>query len=383
MLGLIEHLGVRVAWTGDNEVTLCAAGLTPDSVEVDRAALRAHPRLVPARRAAARPLRPRRHAAARRRRHRPPPARSAPRRVPRARRRLPLQPRHRPARAPRAARERRLHGRAVGHGHRERAARRRATPGTTVIGNAACEPHVQDLARMLVKMGADIQGIGSNVLTVSGRADLHGCVHEISPDHIEIGSFMALAGVTGGELRIKDVNVDDLRMIRLVFDRLGLRSRRSTTTTSSCPAGRTHRRARRRRAQDQDPGRPVAGVPGRPHVDRGRARDPVRRLRARPRVDVREPPDLHRQARAHGRRHHAVRPAPGDHQRPEPAARRARRVARTSAPAWRCSSRRCAPTAARRSATSARSTAATSASTSACASWARASSASRPNPSPA
>jgi UDP-N-acetylglucosamine 1-carboxyvinyltransferase len=98
------------------------------------------------------------------------------------------------------------------------------TPGTTVIGNAACEPHVQDLARMLQKMGADIQGIGSNVLTVSGRPDLHGCVHQIGPDHIEIGSFMALAGVTGGELRIKDVIEDDLRMIRLVFDRLGLRS---------------------------------------------------------------------------------------------------------------------------------------------------------------
>ncbi len=98
------------------------------------------------------------------------------------------------------------------------------TPGTTVIGNAACEPHVQDLARMLVKMGADIQGIGSNLLTVSGARRLHGCEHEIAPDHIEIGSFMALAGVTGGELRIKDVVVDDLRMIRLVFERLGLRS---------------------------------------------------------------------------------------------------------------------------------------------------------------
>ncbi len=98
------------------------------------------------------------------------------------------------------------------------------TPGTTVIGNAACEPHVQDLARMLQKMGADIQGIGSNVLTVAGRTDLHGCEHTIGPDHIEIGSFMALAGVTGGELRIKDVIADDLRMIRLVFDRLGLRS---------------------------------------------------------------------------------------------------------------------------------------------------------------
>jgi UDP-N-acetylglucosamine 1-carboxyvinyltransferase len=98
------------------------------------------------------------------------------------------------------------------------------TSGSTVIGNAACEPHVQDLARMLVKMGADIQGIGSNVLTVHGRAELHGCTHEIAPDHIEIGSFMALAGVTGGEVRIKDTVPDDLRMIRLVFDRLGLHS---------------------------------------------------------------------------------------------------------------------------------------------------------------
>jgi UDP-N-acetylglucosamine 1-carboxyvinyltransferase len=98
------------------------------------------------------------------------------------------------------------------------------TPGSTVIGNAACEPHVQDLARMLVKMGADIHGIGSNMLTVTGTAGLHGCDHTIGPDHIEIGSFMALAGVTGGELRVRDTIPGDLRMIRLVFDRLGLRS---------------------------------------------------------------------------------------------------------------------------------------------------------------
>jgi UDP-N-acetylglucosamine 1-carboxyvinyltransferase len=98
------------------------------------------------------------------------------------------------------------------------------TPGATVIGNAACEPHVQDLARMLVKMGADIQGIGSNLLTVNGAERLHGCQHEIAPDHIEIGSFMALAGVTGGELRIKDTVPGDLRMIRLVFERMGLHS---------------------------------------------------------------------------------------------------------------------------------------------------------------
>jgi UDP-N-acetylglucosamine 1-carboxyvinyltransferase len=98
------------------------------------------------------------------------------------------------------------------------------TPGTTVIGNAACEPHVQDLARMLVKMGADIQGIGSNLITVNGAERLRGCEHDVAPDHIEIGSFIALAGVTGGELRIKDTVPGDLRMIRLVFERLGLRT---------------------------------------------------------------------------------------------------------------------------------------------------------------
>jgi UDP-N-acetylglucosamine 1-carboxyvinyltransferase len=96
------------------------------------------------------------------------------------------------------------------------------TPGTTVMGNVACEPHVQDLARMLTKMGARIEGIGSNVMTVHGSDRLGGCTHRVSPDHIEVGSFMALAGVTGGEVRIKDVIADDLRMIRLVFGRIGL-----------------------------------------------------------------------------------------------------------------------------------------------------------------
>jgi UDP-N-acetylglucosamine 1-carboxyvinyltransferase len=98
------------------------------------------------------------------------------------------------------------------------------TPGTTLLGNAACEPHIQDLARMLVKMGADIQGIGSNMLTVTGADRLRGCQHDVAADHIEIGSFIALAGVTGGELRVKDTVPHDLRMIRLVFDRLGLRT---------------------------------------------------------------------------------------------------------------------------------------------------------------
>ena len=98
------------------------------------------------------------------------------------------------------------------------------TAGTTIIRNAASEPHVQCLARMLIRMGAAIEGIGSNVMTVHGLARLGGCEHRVSPDHIEIGSFMALAGVTGGELRIKDCVPEDLRMIRLAFGRLGLRS---------------------------------------------------------------------------------------------------------------------------------------------------------------
>src|SRR5215217_1908532 len=98
------------------------------------------------------------------------------------------------------------------------------TPGSTVIRNAASEPHVQDLARLLTRMGAAIEGIGSNVMIVHGLAKLGGAEHRVSPDHIEIASFMALAGVTGGELRIADCVADDLRMIRLVFGRLGLRS---------------------------------------------------------------------------------------------------------------------------------------------------------------
>jgi UDP-N-acetylglucosamine 1-carboxyvinyltransferase len=98
------------------------------------------------------------------------------------------------------------------------------TPGSTIIRNAASEPHVQDLARMLTRMGAAIEGIGSNVMHVHGLEKLGGCEHAVSPDHIEIGSFMALAGVTGGELRIAGIVPDDLRMIRLAFSRLGLRS---------------------------------------------------------------------------------------------------------------------------------------------------------------
>jgi UDP-N-acetylglucosamine 1-carboxyvinyltransferase len=98
------------------------------------------------------------------------------------------------------------------------------TKGPTTISNAACEPHVQDLARLLNAMGAQVDGIGSNVMTVHGRDRLGGAEHTISADHIEVGSFMALAAATGGELRIRGVEPLDLLMVRRQFRRLGLRS---------------------------------------------------------------------------------------------------------------------------------------------------------------
>ena len=98
------------------------------------------------------------------------------------------------------------------------------TPGPTTISNAASEPHVQDLARVLAKMGAQIDGIGSNVMTVHGRDRLGGAEHQVCADHIEVASFMALAAATGGELRVRDAVPEDLIAIRRAFRRLGLQS---------------------------------------------------------------------------------------------------------------------------------------------------------------
>ena len=96
--------------------------------------------------------------------------------------------------------------------------------GTTVIRNAACEPHVCALARMLVKMGAKIDGIGSNTLTIEGVDRLGGCDHTIESDYLEIGSFIGLAAVTRSPLTIERIQPDNIRMIRMVFDRLGVRT---------------------------------------------------------------------------------------------------------------------------------------------------------------
>ena len=94
--------------------------------------------------------------------------------------------------------------------------------GITTIYNAACEPYLQQLCSMLVRMGAKIQGIGSNLLTIEGVSSLRGTEHRILPDMIEIGSFIGLAAMTGSELTIKDVAYNHLGIIPAQFRRLGI-----------------------------------------------------------------------------------------------------------------------------------------------------------------
>lgn len=221
MLAILEAIGVDVQWTGQNEVSLCARDLAaqprldPDLAEQIRASF-----------LLAGPLLARRHHAAM-----PPPGGDVI-----GRRRLDPHLDAFRALGAQAATGREIVLTAKG-GLRpsdvfmdepsvmatENALMAAAlTSGTTVIRNAACEPHVQDLARMLQRMGAEIGGVGSNLLTVSGAERLRGCTYEVAPDHIEIGSFIALAGVTGGQLRIVNTVPEDLRMIRLVFERIGL-----------------------------------------------------------------------------------------------------------------------------------------------------------------
>ena len=216
-------------------------------------------------------------------------------------------------------------------------------------------------------MGARIEGIGSNVLIVHGRDQLGGADYRIGPDYIEIGSFVALAAVTGGELRIRDTVPGDLRMTRLVFDRLGCQMEFDGDDVVVPPAQRL-------RVRD----------------DEG---DAISKIEDGPWPAF--PADLTSIALALATQSEGMvlifekmfenrldRSPP----RAAPRWSAARAVftvsawrARTSAPGWRCSSRPSAPAASRRSGTSARSTAGTSASTSACSPSAPRSSAFRPS----
>lgn len=98
--------------------------------------------------------------------------------------------------------------------------------GTTTIYNAACEPYLQQLCKMLNSMGANISGIGSNLLTIEGVSSMSGCTHHILPDMIEIGSFIGLAAMTQSDITIKDVSYDNLGLIPNVFERMGIQFNR-------------------------------------------------------------------------------------------------------------------------------------------------------------
>ncbi len=95
--------------------------------------------------------------------------------------------------------------------------------GTTTIYNAACEPYLQQLCKMLNRMGAKISGIASNLLTIEGVDSLKGCDHKLLPDMIEVGSFIGMAAMTGSEITIKDVAYEELGIIPESFQRLGIR----------------------------------------------------------------------------------------------------------------------------------------------------------------
>jgi len=94
--------------------------------------------------------------------------------------------------------------------------------GKTTVYNAACEPYVQQLCRMLVSMGAQIEGIGSNLLTIEGVETLKGCEHTLLPDMIEVGSFIGLAAMTRSEITIKNTGYENLGIIPATFRRLGI-----------------------------------------------------------------------------------------------------------------------------------------------------------------
>jgi len=96
------------------------------------------------------------------------------------------------------------------------------TPGRTTISNAACEPHVQDLCRFVGSLGAQIEGVGSNVLHVTGVERLSGGSYRIAADHIEVGSLIGMAALTGGDLTVEDAVAEDLLPILPAFERLGL-----------------------------------------------------------------------------------------------------------------------------------------------------------------
>lgn len=217
MIGLLAHLGAEVEWTGQNEVRVHAADVTHEvdeelASQIRASFLLAGPLLARLGRASV-----------------PPPGGDV---IGRRR----LDP-HIHALAELGASfefpgRYELQGRLAGaHIHLDEASvmatentlmAASLAPGQTVISNAACEPHVQDLCRFLVSRGAKIGGIGSNVLHVDGVERLSGGSYAIAPEHVEVGSFIGMAAVTGGDITVEGIVPDDLRPVLPVLRRLGI-----------------------------------------------------------------------------------------------------------------------------------------------------------------
>ena len=144
--------------------------------------------------------------------------------------------------------------------------------GETTIGNAACEPRPGTSAGFLVGRGARIHGIGSNLLRIEGVERLGSGEHTIGSDYIEVASFVGLAAVTGGELAVEGVIEDD-RPVEVGY-RLGLAWELDGDRALESPRPGHGGRGRPRPGHPDDRRRPLAGVPGRPDLDRGRGRHP-------------------------------------------------------------------------------------------------------------
>lgn len=190
-----------------------------------------------------------------------------------------------------------------------------AAEGTTILRNAASEPHVQDLAQFLIAMGARIEGVGTNTMTIEGGHRLGSAHHRIGADHIEVGSLIGLAAATGSQITIRRAGVEHLRSTLMNFERLGVRCRIEgedlLVPADQEMAIQPDFGGHIPKIEDQ----PWPAFPADNDVDRAGDGDPVRGRGAVLREDVRKPDVLCRQADFDGRPHRALRPAPGDRRR--------------------------------------------------------------------
>ena len=181
--------------------------------------------------------------------------------------------------------------------------------GKTTIYNAACEPYVQQLCRMLNRMGAKIEGIASNLLTIEGVDELHGTEHTILPDMIEVGSFIGMAAMTRSELTIKNVSYENLGIIPDSFRRLGIKWS-SGETTFTCPTRDVPDRVLYRRLHHDHCRRTLARTDTRLAQCAAGGCHPGKRQCTHSSENVRKPFVLCGQADRYGSANYPLRPAP-------------------------------------------------------------------------